>query len=163
MHDDALQRIDKAISNKQSIEACWLCYSCFESRITRTLEKVSARCVERRCYQNPRIGIQTRIKCLKRLGRVSYAGVEVFDNQLLGRISKWCEERNVLVHALVTLNNYYGMDEKFLQLAVRGKPLVERLYVQTTEFRNKYYQLEELSEFPERVCEKCRPLQKRKK
>lgn len=161
MHDDVLQRIDKAITHKQCIEACWLCYSCFESRITRTLEKVSECCSERRCYQNHKVGIKTRIDCLKRLKKASYAGTDSFDNQLLGQITKWCQERNTLVHALVTLNNYYGMDEKFLQLAIKGKPLVEKLYTQTTDFRNKYYQIEELSEFPEKAHEKCRLLKKK--
>lgn len=163
MHDDVLQRIEKSIKNKQSIEACWLCYSCFESRITRTLEKVSECCAERRCYQNHKVGIKTRIECLKRLKKTSYLGTDLFDNQLLGQIIGWCHERNTLVHALVTLNNYYGMDEKFLQLAIKGKPLVEKLYAQTTDFRNKYYQTEELSAFPENAHKKCCLLKKERK
>ena len=116
MHDDVLSRIELAISEKRSIEACWLCYSCFESRITRTLEKVSEYCNERKCYCNNRVGIKTRIDCLKRLKRLSYCGTEEYDIQLLGQIINWCHERNTLVHALVSLNNYYGMDEKFLKL-----------------------------------------------
>ena len=162
MHSDVLQRIESAISNKQSIEACWLCYSCFESRITRTLEKVSECCAERKCYQNNKVGIKTRIECLKRLKKASYAGTESFDNQLLGKITSWCQERNTLVHALVTLNNYYGMDDKFLQLAIKGKPLVDELYNQTTDFRNKYYEIEKLPDFPEKAHEKCRLLKKNK-
>ena len=161
MHDDVLQRIETAIEDKRSIEACWLCYSCFESRITRTLEKVSECCPERKCYQNHKVGIKTRIDCLKRLKKLSYAGTESFDNQLLGQIAAWCQERNTLVHALITLNNYYGMDEKFLQLAIKGKPLLETLYTQTTEFRNKYYQINELPTFSEKAYEKCRLLKKK--
>ena len=163
MHDDVLKRIETAIANKQSIEACWLCYSCFESRITRTLEKVSECCRERKCYQNKKVGIKTRIDCLKRLKKLKYAGTENFDNQLLGQVYAWCNDRNTLVHALVTLNNYYGMDEKFLQLAVRGKPLVEKLYRQTTEFRNEYYNLSELPPFPEKAYGKCRLLKEKAK
>lgn len=160
MHDDVLQRLDDAIVGKRSIEACWLCYSCFESRITRTLEKVSECCSERKCYQNHKVGIKTKIECLKRLKKLSYAGTENFDNQLLGQIIEWCKERNTLVHALVTLNNYYGMDEKFLQLAAKGKPLVEKLYSQTTSFRNEYYQLTAMPEFPEKAHSRCRLLKK---
>lgn len=156
MHDDVLKRIETAIKKKQSIEACWLCYSCFESRITRTLEKVSECCRERKCFQNKRVGIKTKIDCLKRLKKLKYAGTENFDSQLLGQVCAWCKERNTLVHALVTLNNYYGMDEKFLQLAVRGKPLVEKLYSQTTEFRNEYYKMDKLQPFPEEAHKKCR-------
>ena len=160
MHSDVLQRIDNAINNKQSIEACWLCYSCFESRITRTLEKVSECCTERKCYQNNKVGIKTRIDCLKRLSRIHYAGTDAFDNQLLGQIVAWCKERNTLVHALVSLNNYYGMDDKFLQMAIKGKPLVEKLYSQTTNFRNQYYQISEMPSFPDKAREKCKLLKK---
>lgn len=162
MHDDVLQRIDLAIANKHSIEACWLCYSCFESRITRTLEKVSECCSDRKCYQNHKVGIKTRIDCLKRLNKAKYCGTESFDNQLLGEITKWCKERNTLVHALVTLNNYCGMDDKFLQLATKGRPLVTKLYQQTTAFRNKYYAQTELTSFPEKAHNYCRLLKKNK-
>lgn len=161
MHDNVMQRIETAINNKQSIEACWLCYSCFESRILRTLEKVSERCNERRCYENHSVGIKTRIECIKRLSKLSYAGTELFDNQLLILIVKWCQKRNTLVHALVSLNNYYGMDDKFLQLAKEGKPLVEALYHQTTAFRNNYYKLQELPCFPEEAVDRCRLIKRK--
>ena len=156
MHDDVLARIDRAIKKKQSIEACWLCYACFESRITRSLEKVSACCSKRNCYENHRVGIITRIECLKRLHNLQYAGTENFDNQLLGNIKAWCRDRNKLVHALVTLNNYLDMDKKFLELAKHGKPLVEELYKQTTAFRNEYYNIEIMPAFPDSAESKCR-------
>lgn len=156
MHDDVLTRIDSAIKKKQSIEACWLCYACFESRISRSLEKLSVNCTKRNCYQNHRVGIVTRIECLKRLCNLIYAGSEHFDKQLLGNIRGWCKDRNKLVHALVTLNNYSGMDKKFLDLAKRGKPLVEKLYKQTTAFRNEYYEIETMPVFPEDAENKCR-------
>ncbi len=156
MHDDVLSRIESAIKKKQSIEACWLCYACFESRITRSLEKVSVYCSKRNCYKNHMVGIVTRIECLKRLCNLSYAGTEHFDKQLLGKIKEWCKDRDKLVHALITLNNYPGMDKKFLDLAKRGKPLVEKLYQQTTAFRNEYYEIESLPVFPENAETKCR-------
>lgn len=163
MHDDVFLRIDAAIKNNQCIEACWLCYSCFESRIIRTLEKLSERCPKRNCYQNPKVGINTRIDCLKRLSKSSYAGSDSFDNQLLGAIIVWCKERNNLVHDLVTLNRYYGMDEKFLDMAKKGQPLVEKLYEETTIFRNRYYEISVMPCFPESVYEKCRLCKKEEK
>lgn len=163
MHDDVLSRISMAIESKRSIEACWLCYACFESRITRTLEKVSGCCPKRACVQNQKVGIITRIDCLKRLKKIGYAGAEHFDSQLLGQIKKWCLERNTLVHALITLSNYYDMDDKFLQLAIKGKPLVDQLYFQTTNFRNEYYRIAKLPMFPEGVFGKCRLIEKRTK
>ena len=155
MHDDVLHRIDDAISKKHSIEACWLCYSCFESRISRTLEKVSQRCPYRICYQNHNVGIKTRIDCLKRLNRRNYPFQATFDNKLLDTVYEWCKKRNRLVHALITLNNYYGMDDNFLQLAVSGKRLLKALYEQTTDFRNEYYSLPVLPDFPLYACDKC--------
>ncbi len=155
MHNDILKRIDTAIKKKRSIEACWLCYSCFESRIVRTLEKVSEKCSKRNCYLSKRVGIVKRIECLKRLSNLDYMGTKSFDTQLLGSIIVWCKERNKYVHALVTLNNYEGMDKKFLDLAKRGKPLVDKLYEQTTEFRNIYYDSEEIPAFPTRAEDKC--------
>lgn len=75
---------------------------------------------------------------------------------MLGNIKGWCKGRNKLVHALVTLNNYSGMDKKFLDLAKHGKPLVEELYKQTTDFRNEYYGIESMPVFPESAENKCR-------
>ncbi len=158
MHDDVLLRIATAIEKKHCIEACWLCYACFESRIVRTLEKVSERCPGRTCFQNPRVGIKRRIECLKRLRKQGYVGTEQFDSNTLGQIIAWCRERDKLVHALVTLNNYSGMDKRFLDLAKQGQPLVERIYKETTMFRSAYYGLELLPEFPTSASEKCRLL-----
>jgi len=160
MHGDILKRIDDAIKRKQSVEACWLCYACFESRIVRTLEKVSEACGERRCYQNHKVGISTRIDCIKRLMKQGYTALDKFDANTLGQVHAWCKERNTLVHSLLTLNNYEGMDDKFLTLARRGKPLVERLYAETTEFRTKYYELAELPPLFEKAMKSCRLLKK---
>jgi hypothetical protein len=164
MHDDVLNRIDKAINNNQSIEACWLCYSCFESRIVRTLEKISVGCHDRRCFldgvSNPRVGINTRIDCLKRLHKNEYFVIESFDVNTFQQIALWCKERNALVHALLTLNNYMGMDEKFLGLAKKGKPLVDALYNQTTSFRNQYYVSDIMLPFPKSAMEKCQLLKR---
>lgn len=156
MHDDVLERIENAVRKKQSIEACWLCYACFESRITRTLEKVSVKCSKHKCCESNRVGITTRIGCLKRLKKCNYAGTEKFNTKLLDDIQKWCQERNTLTHGLITLSNYSGIDKKFLDLAKKGKPLVKELYQQTTQFRNEYYEINDMPNFPDDVEQKCR-------
>ena len=161
MHKDVLKRIDTAIKRKHSIEACWLCYSCFESRITRSLEKISVTCSGRRCFENIRVGIVTKIDCLKRLSRHHYFATEAFDRKLLDEVKAWCRERNKLVHALVTLNNYEGMDARFLKLSKDGQQLVQKLYAQTTEFRNHYYEIASTPPFPQDVISKCRLLKDR--
>lgn len=156
MHDDVLERFKRAVENKHCIKACWLCYACFESRITRTLEKVSVKCFKRTCYENHKVGINTRIECLKKLINLNYACMANFDIQLLDNIKEWCKERNTLTHGLITLNNYSGMDEKFINLAKKGEPLVEELYQQTTQFRNEYYKINEMPDFPDDAEQKCR-------
>lgn len=156
MHDDIIKRIETAINKKQSIEACWLCYSCFESRITRTLEKVSVKCSKNKCRGDCIVKISTRIDCLKRLKKLNYAGTDNFDIKLLNDIKKWCQERNTLTHGLVTLNNYLGIDKKFFDLAKKGQSLVGELYQQTTQFRNEYYEINEMPDFPNCVEQKCR-------
>ena len=157
MHSDVLKRINSAITEKRSIEACWFCYACLEGRLKRTLEKLSQNCLKGCCREKGRlVSFSARLNCIDRLRSYSYAGAEYFDQKLLDDIRKWCLDRNKLVHALVTLNNYEGMDEKFLELAVRGKPLVEQLYKQTTKFRMYYYEIESLPEFPTKAEKKCR-------
>lgn len=162
MHDDVMKRIDTAIKKKNCIEACWLCYSCMDNRITRTLEKLSEKCCKRNCYNNPRVGISSRIACLKRLIKKCYAGTELIESKLLGDIQKWCKTRNTYVHNLITLNNYENIDEKFMTLAKEGKPLVDALYKQMTEFRENYYNLKEMPEFPKDVEQKCQLRKKSK-
>lgn len=158
MHEEFLGRIDSAIKKKHSIEACWLCYSCFESRITRSLDKISVACSDRKCFENKRIGIVTKIDCLMRLSRQQYFATEAFDRKLLREVKAWCKKRNVLVHELVTLNNYEGMDIRFLELAKEGQKLLQQLYAQTTEFRNHYYEIASAPPFPQNVINKCRLL-----
>lgn len=163
MHDDVLHRIENDIETKQSIEACWLCYACFECRINRTLEKLSEKCARRKCFENYRVGIQTRIDCIKRLQNLEYANAEVFDLELLDNIKAWCKERNKLVHSLIDLDTYAEMDKKFLDLAKRGLPIVSQLYSQTTDFRNQYYLINEMPPFPARAMDTCSLLKDKKK
>ena len=87
---------------------------------------------------------------------MSYCSLDCFTADTLGQVLSWCKERNQLVHALVTLNNYYGMDSKFMALAKRGKPLVVKLYDETTAFRNKYYEISTIPAFPVDATKKCR-------
>ena len=161
MHGDVLGRINTAIKKRNSIEACWLCYACFEGRIVRTLEKLSQGCPEQRCQNNNRVGITTRVECIKRLRKQKYTGLDSFSADVLGQVLSWCRERNTLVHALVKLCNYSGMDKKFLDLALKGQPLAESLYKETTAFRNQYYKLALPPPFPESVVYRCSLLKRK--
>ncbi len=156
MHNDVRKKIETAVESEHYIEACWLCYACFESRITRTLEKVSEKCPNRGCYQNIRVGIRKKINCLKKLSNQKYLGMERFDKNLFKQIEDWCDERNILVHALVTLENYDDMDEQFIYLSQSGLNLVKELYAQTTTFRNNYYIADKLPQFPQNIVKSCR-------
>lgn len=155
MHDDILKRIDDAIDNKRGIEACWLCYSCFENRISRTLNKASEKCSKRRCYDS-HCSIKTKIECLNRLNNINYPLISIFDINLFKEIKKWCNRRNRLVHALLDLDIYDTIDDEFFQLAKDGRMLAKELYSQTTDFRNHYYDVRELPDFPNAVESKCK-------
>lgn len=155
MHGDIIARIEHAVATGDNIAACWLSYSCFESRVVRTLGKVSAACSERWCHQNSRVGIRTRIDCLKRLRKQNYPSLEAFDPNTLGQVVAWCKERNKLVHGLLELDSYSDREEKFRNLAMRGKVLVDKLYHETTMFREKYFALEETPELPKSAVQTC--------
>ncbi len=156
MHENFLGRIETAVKKKRSIEACWLCYACFENRVIRLIDKVVSHCPKATCLNNNRAGISSRIDCIKRLCRKQYGGFEHIDSELIGAIKGWCKERNRLVHGLVALDLYEGMDAKFLSLAKSGLQLVQQLYEESTKFREWYYRTDVLENFPTYVVEKCR-------
>lgn len=90
---------------------------------------------------------------MQKLIRARYGAFEVFDIDLLDRIMKWCEERNELVHGLISLNHYKKYDEEFKKLAEIGVSLVFELYNEGTTFRNHWYEIDEpKEEFPVKKC-----------
>ena len=54
---------------------------------------------------------------------------------LLEDISSWCDDRNTLVHDLVNLHEYKKFDADFEMLAKCDVPLVNRIYGESTKFR----------------------------
>lgn len=162
MHDEVLDSLEKAIDEKNYVTATWLCYACFESRIGRTLNKLSEKCPCRKCQNNNKVGITTRVECVKRCSQNSYRGAENFDTKLLGKIKGWLKTRNIYMHNLVSLENYKNKDIQFKELALDGYNYVTELYKETTMFRKEYYKVNKKKKFDDIVLSKCK-LAKNKK
>ncbi len=155
MHESVIKRINEAYKNKQYIEVCWLCYSCFESRVNRVMEKICSGCSKVERKDNRKIGISTKLECYVRLIRNGYTPFKEDDEDLLNTVKGWCKERNNLIHGMVSLEYYKGADKNFMGLAKRGKTLVERMYKFGTEVRAYYYEAADIPKFPTAVIEKC--------
>ena len=113
MHEEFIERMSEAFDNQYYVEAVWYCYAIFEQRISRLI----AKCIDQ-CNLFPNredeksAAISTRITCLKKLIKANYGAYGSLDLSLLERISKWCFERNDLVHGLISLNHYKKYDEE---------------------------------------------------
>lgn len=152
MHDEYLTRLNSALQAEMYVEAVWLCYSIFEQRITRLIEKHISYCPRQKKVKGKPAAISTRIACVQHLIAVEYGGYKSFDSQLLSDILTWCERRNDLVHGLVTLDHYKKYDVEFKQLAHEGEPLVQKLYEEVSKFRKWYYEVNSFDRFPEFYC-----------
>ena len=153
MHDSFLGKLRKAISEKQYVEASWLCYAIFEQRISRIIEKHIIKCPKgKRSKDEKPTSISTRILCLKKLIKCEYGVYAEFDKSLLEDIDKWCKKRNRLIHGLVSLDHYKMYDEEFKELALAGAPLVERLYAEATKVREWCRNDNQFPKFPEIKC-----------
>lgn len=153
MHDDFLERLDKAMKRKQYIEASWLCYAIFEQRITRIIEKHISQCpkAKRGKNENP-VGIATRILCLQKLVKQQYGPYANFDKELLKKIFAWCKRRNDLIHGLVSLEHYKKYDREFRALAESGEPLVKQLYAEAGKVREWCRADNQFEKFPDFKC-----------
>lgn len=158
MHEEFLSALDKAMQAENYVEATWLCYSIFEQRITRLIEKHISFCPRKKKTKGVPASITTRISCLKKLVLSKYGGYEFFDKNILIEIEKWCNKRNDLVHGLVSIEHYKKYDSEFKDLAINGKPLVEKLYKEASKFRKWYYAENQFGVFPNIKCrctQKC--------
>lgn len=156
MHDKFLEDLETAMKKKQYIEASWLCYAIFEQRINRLILKHICKCPKQPKAKNSApVSISTRINCIKELAQANYGGYGNFDFRLLCDIKEWCDDRNALVHGLVSLAHYKKYDEEFEAIAKKGIPLVYRLYEESTKLREWWYANEDFGEFPKVKC-KCK-------
>ncbi len=156
MHDDVLDRINKAHENKQHIEVCWLCYACFESRVKRIIIKICSGCNKPDKKNGNPVGITTKLRCIENLIKGRYLPLENEDSNLMNEMLKWCEERNRLTHGMVCVENYDNVDKKFAELAEKGKELVKRMYSLGTNVREFYYEASEIPAFDSETLKKCR-------
>lgn len=155
MHGNVQERIKKAYDSENYIECCWLCYACFESRVDRTMNKICCGCSKAQRADARHIGISTKLSCLNRLRRSDYSLFKGADLTEITNIISWCEDRNKLIHELVSLDRYDKSDYQFKNLAKRGMGLVSRLYTSVSIFRDNYYEASEVPEFDENVVSKC--------
>ena len=156
MHNEYLSKLNIAMQTQNYIEASWICYSIFEQRTTRVIEKFIMKCpLKKRQNKKPETAsISTRLKCIKDLSKSNYLFLEEIDTKLLENILKWCNTRNSLVHDLVSLERYKKFDEEFKQLAIEGNELVFKYYKQIENFRIKYKNnAKEITNMPCVLCQ----------
>lgn len=154
MHEEYIERMSTAYDKKNYVETVWLCYAIFEQRISRLIAKYIDKCVVPERTDNKSAAISTRIKCLRKLTNSKYGAFDGFDFTVVDRVSKWCDDRNELVHGLVSLGHYKQYDKEFKKLADEGVPLVFELYDACTDFRTKWYALkDDPGEFPMKKCQ----------
>ena len=156
MHDSVLNRIDTSYKKGNYIEVCWLCYACFESRVNRVLQKICSGCTKEKRIRKNNIGITTKLDCYKRLIKSEYPPLMKEDVNLVTTVKGWCNERNQLIHGMVSLEYYNDADKKFASLAKRGVTLVNRMYSMGTDVREYYYQVEEIPPFSQKDVDNCR-------
>jgi hypothetical protein len=154
MHDEYIASLSDAYESKKHIEVVWLCYAIFEQRISRLITKYIDNCTVPERTDKKSAAISTRIKCLQKQIDTKYGAFDGFDSAILTEIQRWCEDRNELVHGLVSLQHYRQYDEEFAELATRGFPLVSSLYDSCTSLRDRWYKSDNpVEEFPMQKCQ----------
>lgn len=162
MHNYFLNRIDSGMKNKNYIEVSWLIYSCFENRFYRVVEKYRENCKycrsKSKCNKKNKneLALATKIKCVQRLHDNNVTCIsEAFRYDLYKEILDWVDERNDLMHELLSLEYYENTDDRFKKSAEEGLKLLTETYESCTRFRSIFYTDEYSFEFPEAAMEKC--------
>ena len=154
MHEEYIERMCEAYDNKYYVEAVWFSYAIFEQRISRLISKYIDQCnlfPER--TDNKSAAISTRITCIKRMIESKHYGFDAMELTLFCRIKEWCDNRNELVHGLISLRHYKQYEDEFERLAKEGIALVFELYDACTNYRNIWYKInEEPTTFPMKKC-----------
>lgn len=150
------------MANKNYIEASWLIYSCFENRYFRTLAKYQENCKYCRpksscnTKSKNKLALKTKIACVERL---YLAGVpciaDAFEKDIFQRTKEWVNNRNELMHDLLSLEYYENTDERFKEIAEEGRHLLNRTYESCTKFRKLFYTDGYDFKMPEEAAEKC--------
>lgn len=155
MHEEFIERMSESYDKGFYVETVWYCYAIIEQRVSRLIAKYIDKCTIPKRTDDKSVSISTRITCLKKLISAKYGAFDTFNADLLDRISKWCDERNELVHGLISFKHYKKYDEEFKSLAEEGVPLIFELYDACTDFRNHWYEIDEPTDvFPAEKC-KC--------
>ena len=155
MHNTYINNIETSINNKNYIETAWICYSIFEQRVNRLLEKNIQYCQKEKKEKGRPASISTRITCIIHLIENKYNGLENLNKRLFNDILVWCDKRNNLVHDLVKLDRYKNYDNEFYELATNGIELVKKMYDEISKYRKLWYGLPEpINQFPKFKC-KC--------
>ena len=155
MHEYIIQRIQESYKSKSYIEVCWLCYTCFENRINRSLEKIVIGCTKEN-DPNPRGGITSKIECLKRLKKANHPLLGDLEITTLSEIKGWCSKRNKLMHNLLTVERYKALDKDFQSLAQEGAELVNKAYALGAVVRTNHNRAKEIPTMDEASINKCR-------
>lgn len=162
MHDYFLNRINVAMENENYIEASWLIYSCFENRYFRTIEKVKQNCKycrsKSKCNKKEKneLALATKIKCINRLYENNVECIsKAFRSEIFQETLKWIDDRNTLMHELLSLEFYEDTDKRFRKSAEDGIVLLNETYSSCTEFRKLFYTDGYDFIFPENAMEGC--------
>ena len=116
-----IEQMSTAYDNKCYVETVWYCYAIFEQRINRLISKYIDKCkAPKERIDKKTVSISIRINCLKQLSKSKYGAFDEFDYKLLIYIQEWCNERNELVHGLVSLKYYKEYDKEFTKLAEKA-------------------------------------------
>lgn len=135
MHNKYLHDLDNSLKDEKYIEACSLCYSIFEQRVKRLMIKYLNGCCKEKKKKGPEAGISCRLSCISYLININYNNMGVMDSKVFNKISKWCKKRNSLTHDLVKLNRYKKYEKEYKELALDGKPLVDKIYIECEKYR----------------------------
>ena len=162
MHEYFLQRISNAMEKGNYIEASWLIYSCLENRYFRTLQKYRDKCKycrsKSKCNHKMSndLALATKIKCVKRLYENHVLCIQnAFREDIFIETLAWIDERNKLMHELLSLEYYQETDKRFEKSANDGVKLLNETYESCTSFRELYFADDYSFVFPIAAMEAC--------
>ena len=162
MHDYFLHRIGVAMNEGNYIEASWLIYSCLENRYFRTVMKYREKCKycrsKSKCNKTDKneLALKTKISCVERLYQAGVPCIAgAYESNIFKETKDWVDERNDLMHDLLSLECYENADDRFKESAEKGEILLDKTYIYCTKFRKLFYEDGYQFVMPEDAAEKC--------